>query len=314
MSGPAGLTWSLRGRAAADLPVLADTTAHGSAAHGSAGPDTTGPGGGGTGKGVRVCVVDSGIEPDHPLVGPLNGSWVVVKDPTTRELVVRPDRTGDTCGHGTACAGIIRRTAPDCELYSVRVLGERFTGTGDMLITGLRWAVEQGFDVVNLSLSTTRTRFLEELHAIADDAFFARTAIVASAHNTPVESYPWRFSSVISVGSHQEDDPALHLYNPAPPVEFFAPGQNVRVPWLGGSTIRTTGNSFATPYVAGLCARILSGHPRLTTFQLKSALYLTAANVQVGTGAGPHRPPGGSSTTEPTPSTPITEAPDDPQH
>ncbi|MGW7584758.1 S8 family peptidase [Kitasatospora sp. NPDC054768] len=290
MSGPAGLTWSLRDRTPADLPVLADAVApDGEESGGGTG------GGGGTGKGVRVCVVDSGIEPDHPLVGPVQGSWAVARDPATRELVVRPDSAGDTCGHGTACAGIIRRTAPDCELYSVRVLGERFTGTGDMLIAGLRWAVGQRFDVINLSLSTTRTRFLDELHAIADDAFFARTAIVASAHNTPVESYPWRFSSVISVGSHQEDDPRLHLYNPAPPVEFFAPGQNVRVPWLGGVTIRTTGNSFATPYVAGLCARILSRRPRLTTFQLKSALYLTAANVQV-------------------PSTPTPEAPDDPQH
>ncbi|MEU9045356.1 MULTISPECIES: S8 family serine peptidase [unclassified Kitasatospora] len=292
MNGPAGLTWSLRDRAPADLPVLADRLTDDT-------DDTIGSdggnGGNSSGKGVRVCVVDSGVEPDHPLVGPLQGSWAVVKDPVTRELTVRPDTAGDTCGHGTACAGIIRRTAPDCELYSVRVLGERFTGTGDMLIAGLRWAVRQGFDVVNLSLSTTRTRFLEELHAIADDAFFARTAIVASAHNTPVESFPWRFSSVISVGSHQEDDPALHLYNPAPPVEFFAPGQNVRVPWLGGATIRTTGNSFATPYVAGLCARILSRRPRLTTFQLKSALYLTAANVQV-------------------PTTPTPEAPDDPQH
>ncbi|MFD7904966.1 S8 family serine peptidase [Kitasatospora sp. NPDC059747] len=281
----AGLTWSLRGRGAADLPVLADQ-----------GTPADGADGGGTGKGVRVCVVDSGVEPDHPLVGPLDGAWAVVRDPATRELVIRPDRTGDTCGHGTACAGIIRRTAPDCGLYSVRVLGERFTGTGDMLLTGLRWAVEQGFDVINLSLSTTRTRFLEELHALADDAYFARTAIVASAHNTPVESFPWRFSSVISVGSHQEDEPARHLYNPAPPVEFFAPGQNVRVPWLGGASIRTTGNSFATPYVAGLCARLLSRQPRLTTFQLKNALYLTAANVR------------------PVPSTPTPEAPDDTQH
>ncbi|WP_158000647.1 S8 family serine peptidase, partial [Streptomyces sp. W007] len=45
-------------------------------------------------------------------------------------------------------------------------------------------------------------------------------------------------------------------------------------------TIRTTGNSFATPYVAGLCARVLSAHPRMTAFQLKNALYLSAANVR----------------------------------
>jgi subtilisin family serine protease len=264
-----GLTWSLRGRSPGDIPVAADP---------GVGPPGEAAAGGG--HGVRVCVVDSGVERDHPLVGPLSGSWVAAAADDGR-IEVRETATGDTCGHGTACAGIVRRVAPGCELHSVRVLGERFSGTGDILIAGLRWAVEQRFDVINLSLSTTRARFAEELHALADLAYFNRTVIVASAHNTPVESYPWRFASVVSVGSHQEDDPDVHLYNPDPPVEFFAPGQNVEVAWLGGSTIRTTGNSFATPYVAGLCARFLSLHPRMTSFQLKNALYLSAANVQV---------------------------------
>jgi subtilisin len=196
-------------------------------------------------------------------------------------LVVEDSADGDACGHGTACAGIIRRIAPACELHSLRVLGQNATGSGARLLAGLRWAVRQGYDVINLSLSTTRTQFVEELRAVADEAYFKRTVIVASAHNTPVESYPWRFSSVISVGSHQKPDPDLFLYNPAPPVEFFAPGQNVEVAWLGGRTIRSTGNSFATPYIAGLCAAILSKHPRMTTFQLKNVLYLSAANVRL---------------------------------
>ncbi|MEU3977304.1 S8 family peptidase [Streptomyces bacillaris] len=274
-----GLTWSLRGRGPEDVPVLGDP-----------GPPGGQPAALATGRGVRVCVVDSGVERDHPLVGEPASSWVVVKDEESGEITVEPTTTGDTCGHGTACAGIIRRTAPECEIHSVRVLGERFSGTGDILMAGLRWAVEQRFDVVNLSLSTTRTRFAQELHSLADSAYFARTVIVASAHNTPVESFPWRFASVISVGSHQEDDPDLHLYNPAPPVEFFGPGQNVTVPWLGGRTIRTTGNSFATPYVAGLCARLLSAHPRMTAFQLKNALYLSAANVRHAPSTADHAP------------------------
>lgn len=136
-----------------------------------------------------------------------------------------------------------------------------------------------------MSLSTTRVRFVEELRALTDEAYFRGSVIVASAHNTPVESFPWRFASVISVGSHHEEaDPEMYLYNPLPPVEFFAPGQNVQVAWLGGRTIRSTGNSFATPFIAGLCARILSKHPRMTPFQLKNALYLSAANVRAGTG------------------------------
>jgi subtilisin family serine protease len=268
---PAKLTWSLRDTAPEDLRITAD-----------GGPLTPGTlPEAGTGQGVRVCVVDSGVERDHPAVGALQGSWVVVKNAEDGTVAVEATDTGDSCGHGTACAGIIRRIAPDCELYSVRVLGERFSGTGDVLLAGLDWAVRQGFDVINLSLSTTRTRLTQELRVLTDDAYFTRSVIVASAHNTPVESFPWRFASVISVGSHQEEDAGLYLYNPRPPVEFFAPGQNVPVPWLGGATIRTSGNSFATPFIAGQCARLLSAYPRMTTFQLKNALYLSAANVRV---------------------------------
>ena len=61
--------------------------------------------------------------------------------------------------------------------------------------------------MINMSLSTTKSKFAETLHELADRAYFQRTNIVASAHNMPVESYPWRFSSVISVGSHDREDP-----------------------------------------------------------------------------------------------------------
>jgi subtilisin family serine protease len=164
----------------------------------------------------------------------------------------------------------------------VRVLGAGYTGSGPVLLAGLEWAVEQGFHVINLSLSTTKKQFAETLHDLADAAYFRRTMLVASAHNMPVESFPWRFSSVISVGSHEEPDALTYYYNPSPPVEFFARGLEVDVAWLGGGTLRCTGNSFATPHIAGICALIMSKHPELTPFQLKSALYLTASNVGGG--------------------------------
>ncbi len=231
-----------------------------------------------TGEGVRVCILDSGVQPDHPLVGELQGA-VAVSKREDDELVVEEDAEGDLSGHGTACAGIVRALAPDCELYSVRVLGAGFKGSGTVLLEGLRWAVEQGYDVINMSLSTTKRQFASVLHELADSAYFRRTVLVASAHNMPVESYPWRFSSVISVGSHEEEDPLTFFYNPAPPVEFFARGVNVEVAWLGGSKLRSSGNSFATPHMTGICALILAKHPELTPFQLKSVLYLTASNV-----------------------------------
>jgi subtilisin family serine protease len=236
---------------------------------------------GATGKGVRVCILDSGVELDHPLVGKVDRS-VAVSLGEDDEPVVEDDTEGDLCGHGTACAGVVRALAPDCEIVSVRVLGAGYTGSGRVLLAGLRWSIEQGFDVVNMSLSTTKSQFAGVLHELADTAYFRRSVLVASAHNMPVESYPWRFSSVISVGSHDEPDSLAFYYNPDPPVEFFARGVNVEVAWLQSGRIRCTGNSFATPHLSAICALILSKHPELTPFQLKSVLYLTASNVEGG--------------------------------
>ena len=237
--------------------------------------------GGSSGAGVRVCILDSGIEAGHPLVGPVARSVAVVRgDDGGLELV--EDDEGDLCGHGTACAGIVRALAPAAELVSVRVLGAGYTGGGEILLHGLAWAIEQGFQVVNMSLSTTRTKYVERLHELADRAYFRRVLLVASAHNMPVESFPWRFASVVSVGSHEEPDPLTFYYNPSPPVEFFARGLDLDVAWLGGSTLRCTGNSFATPHIAAICALVLAKHPGLTPFQLKSVLYQTASNAAGG--------------------------------
>jgi len=234
--------------------------------------------GGSTGKGVRVCILDSGVESDHPMVGELEGAVAVEVGPES-EISVVEDAEGDLCGHGTACAGIVRQLAPESSLFSARVLGAGFKGSGPILLAGLRWAVDQGFDVINMSLSTTKRQFAELLHELADKAYFNRTVLVASAHNMPVESYPWRFSSVISVGSHEEPDPMTFFYNPSPPVEFFARGVGVESACLGGGPILWTGNSFATPHMSAICALVLSKHPELTPFQLKNVLYLTANNV-----------------------------------
>ena len=227
---------------------------------------------------VDVCVVDSGIEPGHPLVGPVESAVAVVRG-AGDEVEIVPDELGDVCGHGTACAGIVRAIAPDCRLHSVRVLGAGATGAGDLILAGLRHAIDAGHRVISLSLSTTKRRFAEELHELADTAYFNRTVLVASAHNMPVDSYPWRFSSVVSVGSHEGTDPLAWYANPSPPVEVFARGVDVQVAWLGGGTLRCTGNSFAAPHIAGVAALVLAKHPGLTPYQLKTVLLLTATNA-----------------------------------
>jgi subtilisin len=264
------LTWNMVGRDVTDLAVTTRWPA-------AITPDLAW--GGATGRGARVCILDSGVEADHPRVGPVQASYIVQEQPD-RGCEIIPAEPGDLSGHGTACASVVRSIAPDCEIHSIRVLGHGLAGSGEALLAGLRWAVEHGFDVINMSISTTRRKFVDTLRTLADEAYFHRSVLVASAHNLPVESFPWRFSSVISVGSHDTGDPGQFFYNPSPPVEFFAHGVNVEVAWPGGGTRRCTGNSFATPHIAGYCALILSKNPELTAFQVKNLLYLTAANVR----------------------------------
>jgi subtilisin family serine protease len=175
---------------------------------------------------------------------------------------------------------MVRKLAPDCEIHSVRVLGGDLTGTGTVLVRGLRWAIEQGFEVINLSISTTKSRFAADLRELTDLAYFRGSVIVASAHNLPVESYPWRFSAVISVGSHVGADPLEYYANPHPPVEFAAPGIDLELAWSGGSTVRASGNSFATPHIAAIAALILAKHPGMRPFELKTALRAASSNVR----------------------------------
>ncbi len=245
--------------------------------------------GGSDGSGVRVAVLDSGVDGSHPMINGLDRSVGIVAG-ADGEFTVEDCEPVDGAGHGTACASLIRALAPGAAITSVRVLTNGKHGSGAGLIAGLRWAVDEGFDVINMSLSTGKPQFVQDLHELADRAYFRRCVMVASAHNMPVRSYPWPFSSVISVASHDEDDPETYYYNPSPPVDFYARGLRVEVAWPGGKKTRSTGNSFATPHIAGICARILSKHPMLTPFQLKTVLYLAASNVSPTLG-GNHATP-----------------------
>jgi subtilisin len=111
--------------------------------------------------------------------------------------------------------------------------------------------------------------------------------LVTAANNLPKPSYPSTYASVVSVARHEQKDPFLFFYNPTPPVEFGAPGVDVEVAWLNGGYMKSTGNSFAAPHISGIVARILSKHPGLTPFHVKTILHATAWNVR-------HPPPEGA--------------------
>ncbi len=189
----------------------------------------------------------------------------------------------DLFGHGTACAGIIHSLAPQAQLYSVRVLGRDLTGKGLQFAAGLRWAIDQGMHVINMSLSTSKQDYYALFHELADKAYFKNILLVSAVNNIPAPSYPSLYSSVISVAAHANPDPFTYYYNPMPPVEFGAPGIDVRVAWINKGRIVSTGNSFAAPHISGIVALIRSKHPELTPFQIKTVLYACATNTHAVT-------------------------------
>ncbi len=216
---------------------------------------------GSDGTGVRVAIVDSGIDSTHELVGGVQRAVAVEKGadgevrvvprttratsramaPLARESCARSRRTATSGASGCSGAGSKGGAVGPARRVALGGRG------------GLRGGQPEPLDA--------QARDGRALHEIADDAYFGGTVFVASAHNLDVRSYPWRFSSVVSVASHDGDDPFEFLYNPEPPVEFFARGMDIEVAWLDGSRIIAAGNSFATAHVTGICALILAKAP-----------------------------------------------------
>ncbi len=235
-----------------------------------------------TGRGVRVAVIDSGIDADHPDLGRAvdveGGVEFTVDDRGTVHRVDGPH--GDVYGHGTACAGIIHALAPDAEITSVRVLDDGLRGRAAAFHAGLSWAVDREFDVINLSLGAAKRDWALAFHDTCDRGYFNNSFIVTAANNIQRDSFPSLFASVASVASNNSSDPLRFHINPEPPTEFLARGIDVEVPWLDGTRVTTTGNSFAAPHIAGFAALIKAEHPDLRPFQVKTALWAASANVR----------------------------------
>ena len=238
---------------------------------------------GSDGAGVNVGIVDSGVEHDHPALDGCVKQGVAIEWDEGAEDSVRisdDNPPKDYCGHGTACAGVIHSIAPQAEITSIRVLGKDLTAKALQFAAGLRWAIENGMTVVNLSLSTSKSDYFALFHELTDKAYFNNVLLVSAVNNFPVASYPSLYSSVVSVAAGDAQDPLTYYYNPSPPVEFGAPGIDIEVPWLNKSTCVTTGNSFAAPHMSGIIALILAKHPHLTPFHVKTILYACASNIK----------------------------------
>jgi subtilisin family serine protease len=232
----------------------------------------------GDGHGVRIAVIDSGVDGSHPAIaGRVNAQHDVVSDGYGVRCV--PAALVDSIGHGTATAGIVARMAPAAEIASIRVIGSNAHGTADQLLAGLNFALEQRFDVINMSLGTTDERVWRRLSALADRAFYEGRIIVAAANNFGIAALPAQLSSVLGVDMAAFSDPATVHFRWHMPIELEARGIYVEAPAMGGGTQLFTGTSFACPHVTGLVARLVSSFPGLSAFEARAMLTLVAESV-----------------------------------
>ena len=238
-----------------------------------------------TGRGVRVGIVDSGIDTAHPeLAGKIKTSYQAVNE--GGQIVFKESTTGDQAGHGTACAGIISSVAPDVEITSIKVLGPTGSGTGEMFLMGVDFAIKQKLQVVNLSLGTTKRDFWMPMRELLDRAYRERVMLVAAANNLPQLSSPSiHSSSLISVVKRAGGDPFNFGFQYGEVIELVAPGVQVETTWPGGGRRQMTGNSFAAPYITGIVALLLEARPDLTPFQIKTILYAIAQKNQAASQA-----------------------------
>ena len=234
------------------------------------------------GSGVRVAIIDTGVEADHPWVGGKLSASYAVKFFDDGQADIEPCAPMDVCGHGTAAAGQVRRIAPQVELISIRVLSETREGSSEALVSALQWVARQNVNIVNMSLSTLRLALALRIGHAVDDLYAKHVpCICAKGYQQEGRDYPTSFGASIGV-TYEELEPAELRYREGDMVEFVANGVDSVVAWQNGSTRKVTGSSYATPLVSGLAARMLSAKPGLSVFEIKTLLKAYADRYATG--------------------------------
>ncbi len=221
-------------------------------------------------KVIKIAIIDSGVDSSHPNVGNIAGG-VSIEICENGEVVLSDDYY-DCAGHGTACAGIIRKKAPDVALYSVRIFDVSLVTDGRALIAAIQWCIENEMDVVNLSLGTTDVTFKASLQKVCRKAVEAGVILVAAESNEGGESYPAVFPEVIGVTGGAVYEPDGFYYRKDLRIECVARGDEQRVCWLNGKHIMTGGNSFAAPHITGIIAHLLEQHPKCSVQDIRLLL------------------------------------------
>ena len=226
----------------------------------------------GNGAGVRIAVVDSGIEADHPdFAGmKLSDNVGVVED--DGRIVIREGDGGDVYGHGTAVAGIIHSLAPEAVIGSFRVLDARNLSRTALIQVGIFEAIRRGYNILNCSFGCKGLpKYVFPHKQWIDEAYVNGVHVIAACNNIDPREPEWpaHFPSVLSVSIASAEEverlsqATSFVHHPGELVELAARGENVEVSWIGKGKRTETGSSFAAPVLSGIVARLISEHPGL---------------------------------------------------
>jgi subtilisin family serine protease len=214
------------------------------------------------GSGVRVCILDTGIDFNHP---DLKDAVEDMKDFTG-------SKSGpyDVNGHGTHCAGIIAArsnsvgvigVAPESKILIGKVLDDNGFGTMNYIKEGIEWAIAKKADIISMSLGAYSGD--ANLEAAIKKAFDAGIMIIAASGNDGLRdfiSFPARYKECIAVGSINKLKQKSNYSNGGADLDVLAPGEEIFSTFKGGLYVKLSGTSMATPFVAGIAALILSKH------------------------------------------------------
>lgn len=231
------------------------------------------------GYGVTVGVLDTGVDPDHVVFqGRLapDGYDFVSDDAEPWEEANGIDDDGDGMtddgfGHGSMVAGIIALVAPQAKILPVRVLDDEGRGDAWNITKAVRYAINHGANVLNLSFGVPRT-----ISTIGHQISFADSLgvpVVAGAGNDSTESpvyFPGAHSKAMLITALDSLDVKASFADWNSKVLVSAPGTGVRSAYPGGQWGLGAGCSFATPFVTGEVALVLALEPGMSNDQVKN--------------------------------------------
>ena len=275
--------------------------------------------GGNSGGGVKVAVMDSGIDINHSDLQVVGGYNAV-----TRTASGYNDDLSICNGHGTHIAGTIAAKAngtgvvgiaPAAQLYSIKVfenIGGSCLAYTSSQIVGLNWAVTQGIRLVNVSIGSTSESYSYE-NAMQTAAAQGTYVVAAAGNSGGSMSYPGFSTHVIGVGALDSGNNRASFSSFGPALDFAAPGVGINSTMPGGGYGGKSGTSMATPHVVGVAALILAAQPGLSLDGLRQklqdgALDLGSAGYDEYTGGGLVRAQNSLGGGSPPPPVPLTLA------